>query len=63
MLTLHAVAPQAGTIRGEPVPDDQKLATNVRLQGFEEFDNLQTLDRSGEEPEVKAPEAQTDDHR
>src|ERR1019366_10372440 len=62
-LSLDIVAYQARSMRGETIPDDQELATDVRLQSFEELDNLRALDRSGEQSEVEAPEAHPSDHR
>jgi hypothetical protein len=46
-------------MRLQTIPDDQQLLADNGLQGFEELDDLRTLDRAIEQPEV----AQAGDHR
>lgn len=57
-LLLGVVAHESGTVSLQAIPDDQELATDRRLQCFEELNDLGTLDSPWKEPKVKPPEAQ-----
>ena len=40
-------------VRLQAIPDDEQLLADRGLQGFEELDDLRTLDRAVEQTEVK----------
>src|SRR6202142_870502 len=50
-------------VRLQTIPDDEELLADRGLQGFEELDDLRTLDRAVEQAEIKAPVAEAGDHR
>ena len=50
-------------MRLQTIPDDQQLLADRGLQGFEELDDLRTLDRAIEQAEVEPPVAQAGNHR
>src|SRR5262249_15231868 len=50
-------------MRGQPIPDHQYLAADVPTQGVKELHDLRPLDRTREEPEVKAIEGDTGHRR
>src|ERR1017187_317419 len=50
-------------MRGQAVPDDQQRFADLTPQGVEELDDLRTLDGSGKEPEVEAPEGNAGNDR
>jgi hypothetical protein len=44
-------------VRLQTIPDDEEPLADRGLQGFEELDDLWTLDRAVEQSEIKAPVA------
>jgi hypothetical protein len=41
------LAHQAALVHSQPIPDDQQLAFDLRLERLEKLDNLRSLDRTG----------------
>src|SRR5277367_2791854 len=62
-LGFHMCSHEFRAMGLQAIPDDQQLLPDRGLQGFEELDDLRTLDRAGEHSEVEAPVAQAGDHR
>lgn len=54
---------QAALVHSQPIPDDQQLALDLRLERFEKLDDLRSLDRTGKQTEVELPVADARDHR
>src|ERR1017187_3740323 len=53
---FEGLSPQRRAVRGQAVPAGQQRFADLTPQGVEELDDLRTLDGSGKEPEVEAPE-------
>src|SRR5579862_5838062 len=62
-LGLQVSPHEFGAMCLQTVPDDEQLLADGGLQSFEKFNDLGTLDRAVEQPEVKSPVAQPSDHR
>ena len=62
-LGFHMCPHEFRAMRLQAIPYDQQPLADRGLQGFEELDDLRTLDRAGEHSEVEAPVAQARDHR
>src|SRR5215813_9625896 len=60
---FDVVAHHLTAMRGQPIPDHQYLAADVPTQGVKELHDLRPLDRTREEPEVKAIEGDTGHRR
>ena len=57
------VAHDPAAVGGQTVPDDEQLAAEMALQVGEKLDNLRSLDRAGEQPEVETPPGDPCDRR
>src|SRR5579883_2043379 len=62
-LFLDVLTYELGAMRLQPVPDDQKLASDRGMKGFQELDHLRGLDRAVEETEVEPQGADPSHHR
>ena len=57
------VAHDPAAVGGQTVPDDEQLSAEMALEVREEFNDLRSLDRAGEEPEVETPPRDPSDRR